>query len=150
MSEEIKRDNEISTEEYELSKWYEFALLKNENIVDIVPISNNFNIVDLNLHNLDEKLSNIELTDEKITVVAKEKMLNLVLKELEDNIKLVSDDLESLELKDTAIDVVAEEKKLNVVLSELRAEDKNLWQELNGYVDRLRVANKSIDEKIRG
>ena len=143
------------SEEYELSKWYEFTLLKNENIVDIEPISNNFNIVDLNLHNLDEKLSNIELTDEKITVVAKEKMLNLVLKELEENIKLVSDDLESLELKDTAIDVVAEEKKLNVVLSELRAEDieqstdiLNLKNELNGYVARHKVANDNIQKSI--
>ena len=136
------------SEEYELSKWYEFSLLNNENIVDIEPISNNFNIVDLNLHNLDEKLSNIELTDEKITVVAKKKMLSIVLEELEEAIDTVETSLESLELKDTAIDVVAEEKKLNVVLSELRTEDKKLWQELNGYVARHKIANDNIQNSI--
>ena len=51
-------------------------------------------------------------------------------------------------MDDENIDVVAEEKKLNVVLSELRAEDGNLWQELNGYVARHEIANDNIQKSI--
>lgn len=51
-------------------------------------------------------------------------------------------------MNDENIDVVAEEKKLNIVLSELRTEDKKLWQELNGYVARHKVANDNIQKSI--
>jgi hypothetical protein len=125
-----------------------FKEIDYNSIVDVQDIMDNFNILRL-------AINNISLTDTEITVVAKKKMLNLVLKELEDSIKLVSDDLEQLELKDTAIDVVAEEKKLNVVLSELRSKDieqsadiLNLKNELNGYVARHTVANDNIQKSI--
>lgn len=51
-------------------------------------------------------------------------------------------------MNDENIDVVADGKKLNVVLSELRSEDKKLWQELNGYVARHKVANDNIQKSI--
>lgn len=51
-------------------------------------------------------------------------------------------------MNDENIDVVADGKKLSVVLSELRSEDKKLWQELNGYVARHKVANDNIQKSI--
>ena len=66
------------------------------------------------------------------------------------NFKKLEDAVGNIDIvtTDEDVDVVAEEKKLNVVLSELRAEDKNLWQELNGYVARHKVANDNIQKSI--
>lgn len=123
-------------------------IIEPDNIVDIEVVTENFEIVE-------RAISNIQLTDTKIDVVGENKKLNVVIDELKRGNKSTSDRIDSLKIDDEHVDVVSKRMKLNVYLSglerligNLKAEsDRNHrdFQELNRIVDnsteRDRIAN---------